>query len=107
MIRFELMQLKQIILGLALISVPVGAQAAWRPHRGGPHEPPPAVVVETPRSRPGHVWVGGHHEWRHGHYVWVGGRLVRERRGYDWDDGRWEHHEDHWDYHNGGWRAHR
>jgi len=100
------MHLKQVVLCLAMLGTPAGAHAEWRPHRG-PHEPPPAIIVETPRSRSGYHWVGGHHEWRHGHYVWVGGYLVRERRGYDWEDGRWERHDDHWDWHHGGWRSHR
>ena len=97
------MTIKKTVLALALlVSLPTAAQAAWR-HRPGPHDPPPAIVVEEPRSRPGHVWVGGHHEWRHGHYVWVNGRLVRERRGHRWEDGRWDHHDDHYDWHRGGW----
>jgi len=99
--------IKHAVLGLVLLAVPASAQAGWRPHRPGPHDSPPTIVVETPRSRPGYIWVGGHHEWRHRHYVWVGGHLVRARRGHDWEDGRWEHHDDHYDWHPGGWRMHR
>lgn len=106
------MSLKHLVLTLVLvtasaITTPAAAQGGWRAHRGGPHDPPPAVIVETPHSRPGYVWVGGHHEWRHRHYVWVGGRLARERRGHDWEDGRWDRHDDHYDWHRGGWRMHR
>ena len=100
---------RPIILGLVLLTTPVAAQAGWRapPPHTGPRDAPPPPLEERPRNRPGHVWVGGHHDYRRGHYVWVGGHLVRERRGRDWNDGRWERHEDHWDYHRGEWRPHR
>ena len=100
------MGIKRMVLALFLLATPTVAQGAWR-HRPGPHDPPPTVVVETPRSRPGYIWVGGHHEWRHRRYVWVGGHLVRERRRHHWEDGRWDRHEDHYDWHPGGWRMER
>jgi hypothetical protein len=103
------MRVKQMALGLFLFASPMVAQAGWRdgPHHAGPREAPPPPIEERAASRPGYVWSGGHHEWRHGHYVWVSGRLMRERRGRDWDDGRWERHDDHYDWHAGGWRRHR
>ena len=101
--------LTRLTLGLALLTAPAVAHAGWRPPppHSGPREPPPAPREEHVRGRPGYVWSGGHHEWRHRHYVWVSGRLMHVRRGHDWEDGRWDRHEDHYDWHPGGWHPHR
>ena len=51
---------------------------------------PPAPRHEVvPAARPGHVWSGGHYEWRGNQYVWVPGHWVTARQGYEWRDARW------------------
>jgi hypothetical protein len=89
------------LLALALCLSPSLAFAHF--HRGGPHDPPPALRVEVSPARSGYIWTGGHYDYRQREYRWHPGRYDRERPGWAWRDGSWEHHEDHYDWHRGGW----
>lgn len=96
------MKLTHVIVGAVLtLASPMASAAVIYI---GPSEPPPPVVVERHDPRPGYVWVGGHHEWRHRRYVWRGGHYARERHGRNWRDGSWEQRGGHYRYHRGGWR---
>jgi hypothetical protein len=99
---------KSGLLGFAMLLTGVpAAEAAVVIIHHGPRDAPPAIIEERPAPRPGYVWVGGRHRWRHNRYVWTRGHYVRERRGYDYAPGRWDRHDDHFDWHDGGWRPHR
>jgi hypothetical protein len=54
---------------------------------------PPEVRVERVRERPGHFWVNGNYDYRHGRYVWHRGHWERHRRHMEYVPGRWEERE--------------
>jgi len=56
---------------LALVLMPVGANAAEVFVRFGPPPPPREVVMVRPGPR--HVWVPGYYRWAGGHYMWARG----------------------------------
>jgi hypothetical protein len=66
---------------------------------------PPAPRVEIiPSPRRGHVWVGGHWDWRNRQHQWVPGTWIRERRGYQYNQPTWQERNGRWHMERGGWR---
>jgi hypothetical protein len=65
--------------------------------------PPPHRLEVTPSPRPGHVWVGGHWDWRNERHQWVKGSWVRERRGYHYNQPAWSQRDGNWHLARGSW----
>jgi hypothetical protein len=75
--------------------------------QGGPHERPPAPVVERRGAPPEHgmVWTPGYHRWEHDHYVWTPGRWDRPPHPHAvWVAHHWENHHGEWVLIEGHWR---
>jgi len=97
------MNARHLILGALAASAGVFAAPSFADNLYIDVAPPP-VRVERYEARPGHVWVPGHWEWRHGKHEWIAGRYVNERKGYHWERDRWVmNDENKWIYQHGGW----
>ena len=65
--------------------------------------PPPPRTEAIPAPRQGHVWSGGHWEWRRGQHRWVAGNWIRERRGYHYNQPTWAERDGRWSMQRGNW----
>ena len=66
--------------------------------------PPEPRVEVAPPPRHGHVWVGGHWEWRNHRHHWIVGTWIRERIGYRYTQPNWVERDGHWHHARGSWR---
>src|ERR1035437_1895278 len=66
--------------------------------------PPPPRTEAPPPPRRGHVWVGGHWEWKNRHHQWVRGTWIRERRAYQYIQPTWAERDGRWYMERGNWR---
>ena len=103
-------------LGVALVTTGCVVEGRGRPVRVVrplhvvrvvPVVPAPRVEVVAVRPSPGHVWIGGHWNWRPDRseyvwapglwaapssprHVWVPGHWAAHPEGHEWREGHWE-----------------
>src|SRR5262245_52232528 len=95
-----------LVLALALPACVVSGRGSLAVESTTPvvYQEPPAPQTETFSVRPGHVWIKGRWDWRHGNWVWVGGHYERERAGYYWTEGSWQARGNQWVWVEGTWQ---
>ena len=70
-----------------------------------PTAAPPALQVENPGSRSGHIWISGRWAWQNGNWAWTPGHWERAKANQVWVAGRWEMQGNYWVWVEGSWQA--
>ncbi len=106
--------ISMVLVGAAIAAAPADTQAqprmrrkpvpVTRDHRG-PQKPPPAPRAEKYAAKAGHVWVGGHWDWKADKWDWTPGHFERERAGKSWQPGKWVKRGDVYAWIPGRWIA--
>ena len=96
---------KQILSGVCMALLAVGAATAQVGIHIRVAPPPPRREVPPPPPHPGWVWQSGYHRWDGRSYVWVPGTYAAPPRARArWVPGHWAHRRGEYVWIEGHWR---